>query len=202
MTRRRTQQNNADPNLVNAVKKDILADMHYYRDNMEDANGWFAAGRPARAVRDKHRAMRQLRQDVRREMQSVKRIEDRLGRVRNPQVRRMVYEILEEANDQGLTVNDILQSFPRRRGLGDILGMGSDKSLYWIIGASILGLALFPTAKNNLKGIMSNLAKGSMDISDKLQTMVAEAKEGIEDIVAEAQFQKMQDSMLDNPTKS
>ena len=142
-----------DPELVEAVRREIMADMQQYRELTEDNPGrgrsLFSTGR---TFNNRHRSMGVLRREVRRELQAIQHIEQRLGRVKNPRVRKMVYEILEEAGDLGLGVDDVLSSFPRGGGgLGDLMGLGRDRSLPWIIGAALLGLALYPNARENIK---------------------------------------------------
>lgn len=199
MIRNRSGYQKVDRELVDAVSREIKADMDLYRahiDEFPEGKGFF--GRPARSFRDRQRSASMMRRDVRRELLAVKRIEDRLGRVKNPQIRKLVYEILEEAGEQGLDINDVLGSFPRGRGhgLGDFLGLGTDRSLPWIIGAAALGLALYPAARENLKKLAGRLTEEATEISDKMQEMVSRTREEMEDIVAEAQFSKIQESML------
>jgi hypothetical protein len=69
------------------------------------------------------------------------------------------------------------------------------KSFAYGLGVGILVSALFPQLKDGLKPAAAGTVKGVMNIAEKVQEMVSGVREGIEDIVAEARFENLKDSL-------
>lgn len=130
-----------------------------------------------------------------------------MGQIRDPQVRQMLYELLQEAGQQGMDIPEIMESLNMNnnynpRGLGGLtdrvseLFTGIDRRSFGLgAGASLLGLLLVPSLSKSLKPMIRKVMEEAMDVTDRAQGVFAKAKEEFEDIVAEANFNKMKESL-------
>lgn len=160
---------------------------------------------------DYQRNMIMLRKQLQRELQAINRINQRMAQVRDPQVRIMLQEILSEAWQKGMDIPDIMQSLSGNNiqpsgnmqypggSLSDRLGgffRGFDRrSFGWGAGVGLLGLLFIPSLTKALRPMVRKAMEEAMDVSQRAQGVVSRAKEEFEDIVAEASFNKMKESL-------
>lgn len=71
---------------------------------------------------------------------------------------------------------------PEDTGRGFLLG----------IGVALLGYAFWPAVSNVLRPMELNAVQGAFNLTEQARSFVMRAKEHLEDIVAEAQFQNLQ----------
>ncbi|MHB9144529.1 MAG: hypothetical protein ACYC5Y_04250 [Symbiobacteriia bacterium] len=62
------------------------------------------------------------------------------------------------------------------------------------VGTAALGLLLWPVIKKASRPVAKSLVAGAMAAGDRAKSAMAELKEGLEDVVAEAQYERMQES--------
>lgn len=60
------------------------------------------------------------------------------------------------------------------------------------IMAAVVGYFLAPVARRKLKPVAKQLVAGAMVAGEKIQETMARAKEGMEDVVAQARFERLQ----------
>ena len=190
-----------DHQMVKAIKEEIMADLKAQKELKEN----YYPGFRRRAGRDLERDMRQnhsnnaIRDEVLKELRAVQDVENRLGRLRNPRTRELVRELLEKAEEKGMTASDLVQSISATRPtLRDRLsGMlfNPQNRLPLGVGAVLLGLFLFPAARGSLRPLARKVVEEVMNMSEKTQTVIARAQEDLSDIVAEAQFARLADSV-------
>jgi hypothetical protein len=78
--------------------------------------------------------------------------------------------------------------------LGGLLSSEQLQGFIWGAGAAALLLMVLPTAKQTLRPFAVSAVKGGMDLMDQFKTMFGEAGEGLQDLIAEAQFDRMKDA--------
>lgn len=122
----------------------------------------------------------------------------RQGRVRQELLRSLLeeQEQVEEAAE-GFSEAELallLRQLRRRRGrasaLGGLLPADQLQSFVWGVGVATLLLLLLPSAKKSLRPFAVMAVKGALDLTEKFKTMLAEAGEGLSDLMAEAQFER------------
>lgn len=141
-----------------------------------------------------------LRGDIRRELLALEKMERRMGSIQDPEMRRTIFEMVDEAREQGVGAADLsrMMSYRDKRASGSgWLGLkGIDRrSFFWGIGAALLAGTVLPTMLGVMRPIAKKAVSGVMDISDRAQGLVEQAKGEIEDIVAEAKFNRFKDSI-------
>lgn len=154
---------------------------------------------------DYQRNMMMLRRQLQNELGAIEKINQRLNQVRDPQVRQLLCELLQEASQQGMDIPDLMQSLNTNNTPGygaSILDRitgpfkGIDRrSFGWGAGAAVLGLLLLPSLGKSLRPLARRAMEEAMDITERAQSVFAQAKEEFEDIVAEANFNKIKESI-------
>lgn len=80
---------------------------------------------------------------------------------------------------------------------------GQFRGLLYGLGAVALGALVLPSVGNKFRSVISRTVEDSSDLVDSAKSVLVRAKEGIEDIVAEASFKRLQSQFLnddhDNP---
>ncbi|MCF8010212.1 MAG: hypothetical protein K9L17_03935 [Clostridiales bacterium] len=198
MIRSRYRYNNVDNQALENVQKDMSRDIDEYSKIRKERKGWLKQRSEKRQyVKDRNERYKQtenLRNDVKRELRAVGNIEKRIGRIRSPEVQEVVYDILNQARERGMSVDEVLQALPDG-GIKGRVSPASRSSLYWILGSLLLSALIFPSANQNMRNFAGKVADGASDLSDKLQAFVEETREGLEDIIAEAHFNRLKKSM-------
>lgn len=155
---------------------------------------------------DYQRNMAMLRRQLQRELEGMNRANSRLNQVRDPQVRMMLYEVMQEAWRRGMDVPEIMQSLNMdgaQPGLGGSLVdriLGSfrldRRSFGWGIGTGLLGMFLLPSLSKAMRPLARKAMEEAMEVGERAQGVFARAKEEFEDIVAEANFNKIKDTIV------
>lgn len=179
------------------LKEDLLAEIEM-RHRWENATRHRRTGLwgQIRGRGDYNRVSARLRSDLGRELRAVQALENRVGRTRVPLVRELLVELLDEAHEQGITVNELAGYYNGglRGKLASLLPGGGQGAMSWLLPALLLLLAV-PSAREGLKPLAKKVVEGAMDISDKISELLTTAKEEVEDIVAEVNFEKIKDTL-------
>lgn len=220
-----------DQELINNLKKEIMNDLKARREWQEQYYGdrtpygpRFGYGSPAapamsfqrnnrpdydwwleREEYDYQRDMLQLRNDLQNELRAIQQMNQRTGQVQDPQVRRLVYELLQETTPQGMNIPELMQSVNMQQSpnwgnslsdriMGPLRGLERN-SFLWGAGAALLGVALFPAISKTLRPLARRAVEEVMEITERTQGAFAQVKEEFEDIVAEASFNKLKNSV-------
>lgn len=104
----------------------------------------------------------------------------------------------EEEGADELTAEDaaVLLRRLRRgaRGMDDLFSSEKLQGFIWGVGAATLLMLVLPSTKEKLRPFAVSAAKGALDLADRLKSVVAEAGEGLQDILAEAQFNRFREA--------
>lgn len=144
-----------------------------------------------------------LRRELQQQLRAMGQMNQGLGQGVDPQVQRLLYELLRESRDQGMALPDLMQSINQNQspslgsGLMDRLFgplKGIDRNSFgWGAGAAVLGFLLLPTLGKSMRPLARKAVEEAMSLNERLQSIFAHAKEEFEDIVAEASFNKLKD---------
>lgn len=177
--------------------------MHRGPRSMEIDYDWWTD----RQEYDYQRNLGILKNQLRSELVALDKMNRRVGQVSDPQVRQVLVELLQEARQQGVSVPDLIQSLNNNNpGLagtlvnsvtGPFKGI-ERRSFGWGIAAGLLGLMLLPSLTKSVRSLTEKAMGGTMGLTERAQGMFEMAKEEFEDIVAEAKFNKMKDTTVNN----
>lgn len=138
----------------------------------------------------------EVRREIKKELRALKAIEDRSRRTSDPEVRRIVHEMINEASQRGMTVSDLYQGLSNRQGIMGRLGNIADNSNNLIyLGLLLLVLLSVPTFREAARPFLGKVVDEVESLGEKVKSMAVKAKEGVEDIIAEAQFERLQDAL-------
>lgn len=139
-----------------------------------------------------------VRQEVLRELKALKAIEDRAGRVRDPEVRCLVRELVTDAGERGMTIGDLYEGLAGGRGVRERLENlwdNNNNNHLMYMGLVLLALLAIPQVREALRPMLGKMVDELDSVGDRVKSLVTKAKEGLEDIVAEAQFERLQDAI-------
>ena len=78
---------------------------------------------------------------------------------------------------------------------GDMWGRPQTRGFLWGVGAAMAGYFLWPAIKEAVRPATKGVVRGAMVAGEKFRYAMGNAREGIEDVVAEAQFERMRDAV-------
>ena len=81
------------------------------------------------------------------------------------------------------------------KGLRQMLGSPGARNFGLGVGAAVLGYLLWPMARQAVRPVVKGAVKGALLLGDRVQELTARAREEMEDLVAEAQFERVRDGM-------
>jgi hypothetical protein len=103
-------------------------------------------------------------------------------------------EQAQEPREVDADIAALLREMRRGRGVGGLSGLLSSEQLQgfvWGLGAAAVLMMVMPAAKQSLRPFAVTTVKGAMDLMDQVKTLFGEAGEGLQDIIAEAQFERV-----------
>lgn len=90
-----------------------------------------------------------------------------------------------------------------RRGksgwMGEILGESYNRGFVWGIGAAVAAYFLWPAVQGAFRPAAKNVIRGTMAAGDRFRDTAVRAKEALEDVIAEAQFERVRDVVGPDP---
>ncbi|BCV20290.1 hypothetical protein [Moorella sp. Hama-1] len=123
----------------------------------------------------------------------------------DPHARGTVQRLLRDLQARQREIATLRQLMIRYPELGNLarvrqrlsLWLQSSNTRSFLLGAglSLVVLALLPLARKNFRPLVVKAMREIMELSDKSQELVAGLKEGLEDLVSEAQFEAMKQSL-------
>lgn len=136
---------------------------------------------------------------------AVRSYEQRLSGITDPYARQALRNMIDEERNQLLHLADLIEmveqgsnmgGFSRkRRQISHRLKSGNSKSFAYGIGLAVIGALLYPTVKEVIRPAMAKAMEGIMDLSEHAQGLVSNMKENMEDFVAEAEFERLKESI-------
>lgn len=85
--------------------------------------------------------------------------------------------------------------FGRARWMGDMWGEPQTRGFLWGAGTALAAYFLWPAVREAVRPATRGVIRGAMVAGDRFRYAMATAREGLEDVVAEAQFDRMRDVM-------
>ena len=173
-----------DANLLDELREELLSEME---DRLERQK--------TRRRRRQRRDPGRLRREVYSELKSLRAIESRMQRSRvSPEARDLLYELMEEAADQGLTMDDLFRALPRPTLTERLSGFAQSRNGTLLLLA-LLALLATPSTREMLKPALKKLVGEINELTDQFRGVLAKVKEGIEDVVAEAKFDSIKEEI-------
>jgi len=131
--------------------------------------------------------------------------EQRLASITDPYGRTALQNMIQEERSQLMSLADLIEmvelspesgAFTRaRRQMSHRLQSPSNKNFAYGVGVALVGAMLFPTLKESLHPVVMKVMQGVKDLSEQAQGLLGGVKEDIEDLVAEAEFEKLKSSI-------
>lgn len=173
-----------DSKLLDELREQLLSEME---DRLERQK--------IRKRRNPRRDPGRLRREIYSELNAMRAIESRMQRSSvSPEARTLLYELMEEAADQGFTMDDLYRTLPRPTLTERLSGFAQSRNGTLLILA-VLALLATPSTREMLKPALKNLVGEINELSDQLRGLLAKIKEGIEDVVAEAKFENIKEAI-------
>jgi len=175
-----------NPYFLEDLKEELLADLEEELEN-----------RSYRGQRYSRRDLMRLRSELFRELKAVRAIENRTRRPRSPEVRELMREIIDLAGEQGMSVDELYGVFPRlgRPSPGErVAGFFQSRGGLMVLLA-LLALLAVPSSRQKISSLLQKIIAEAGDLTGQLKGFFARLGEGIEDIIAEAQFERIKESV-------
>ncbi|MDN5344145.1 MAG: hypothetical protein PWQ18_256 [Clostridia bacterium] len=123
----------------------------------------------------------------------------------DPYVQGTVRRLLQDLRGRQREVTALWRLMERNPELGSLdkirqrlniwLQSGHTRSFLWGAGLGILALAVLPAASKGFRPLAVKVVREVMTLADKSQELVAGLKESLEDLVSEAQFEALKQSL-------
>lgn len=120
---------------------------------------------------------------------------------RRRELLRAMLEEEEESVEPGFTEAELIALLRDlrhgRQPKGSLRGIMSSDQLQGFllgVGAATILMMVLPSAKQSLRPLAVSAVKGAMDVVDRFKTVLGEAGEGLQDLVAEAQFERLKEA--------
>jgi glutamate racemase len=133
--------------------------------------------------------------------------EHQLASISDPYAHKALQQMIQEERSQLLNLADLIEmveqgaesgSFTKaRQRMSHRLKSPSNKNFAYGVGVALLGALLFPTLKESLHPVAMKAVQGVKDLSEQAKGLLSSVKEDMEDMVAEAEFEKLKNS-IDN----
>lgn len=194
-----------DKAVVDNIKHELLAELEANRyGRSARTDGWrdILSDRSIdRRINQQYSDLRTLRSEIRRGLQAVQDTERRLDSIADPLVRDAVSTILRETRQEGIPLNQVINRLStdggRTAGFGQRVanwfGPGAGRGFLGGLGVSLLAALLVPATRGSLRNVGIRVMESSMDFADQTRSAFGKAREGFEDMIAEANFNTLQD---------
>lgn len=114
--------------------------------------------------------------------------------------RMILQDLMQEAEEQGYTRSQILQAVKGVQGRGTLRGKMNDwlatpegRGFKYGAMAAILAIILWPTARKSLQPLLKGVVREGMEATENMQSFFSGITEDLQDIFAEAQFERSKD---------
>jgi hypothetical protein len=142
-----------------------------------------------------------------RQLLDVMRDEIRTEMRANPQhfyARERTRDIMEDIQEMGYTPGEILRAVQQlqKRGtiryrFSELMNSREGRGFKWGLSTAILTLVFLPSVAKSLKPVTKWALKETMEVSERVQGIISNLKEDVEDILAEAQFERSKNTIDD-----
>lgn len=199
-----------DQAVLDSVKRELLAGLEMRRAarhaEMYGYGNLVSDRSLNNMIEQRYRTLQNLRGDLRKELGALRAIEKQTASTADPHVKEIARSIVTQAREQGVPLDEVIKSLNGPSGIKEnwrqrtfkVLNTGQRKGFLYGIGAAILAAMLYPPARQSLHSVAVRTMEGGMDLADRTRSLVSRAKEGIEDIVAEANFRSLQGELAED----
>lgn len=137
--------------------------------------------------------------------------EQQLASVTDPFARKTLQRMIRQERQELLNLaelTDLVEAGPdmgnlarARRRLSHRLKMSTGQDTRFWLGALVVGTLLLPSVREKFRPLAVKTAQGILELSEQVQGLFSGVKEDIEDLVSEAQFEKLKQSIDDAITE-
>lgn len=136
---------------------------------------------------------------------AVQAYEQRLGSIADPYARQTLQKLIRKERNDLLYLADLTELVEQSPDMGKITlarrrfghrlrsGAGRDMSVW--LGAIAIGALLMPGVRDQLRPLAITATNGITDLVERVQSMFSGMRENIEDLVSEAEFEKLKQSI-------
>lgn len=125
----------------------------------------------------------------------------KLTTVHDPYARKVLQRMLQEERTQLMSLADLIDMVQKgpdmspyartRARMSHQFRSNTGRNLAIGAGLALLGMMLYPTMKEKVRPMVAKAMEGVIGIADQAQNVMASMKEDLEDIVSEAQFERL-----------
>ncbi len=136
---------------------------------------------------------------------AIRTYEKRLTMVTDPYARKTIQNMIRKERRELVNLadlTDLVEQGPEmngltrtRRKLNHQVKTNTGKDLTFWLGAAVVGAVLLPSVREKLRPLAVKAVQGVMGLSEQAQGLFSGVREDIEDLVSEAQFEKLKDSI-------
>lgn len=172
--------------IADSIKNELLAEINARRTSqIIQQTGYgkvLSDQRLNRMINDRYRAVDNIRGDLRKELQSIHKMERR-NPVTDPYTRSIAEAVAMEAREHGIPLEQVIQSLDGKAAAGNglwsrfsnMLNVGQRKGFLWGIGAAAVAFMLWPSARNNLHSVAVRSVEGAMSWTDRARSFMGGA---------------------------
>lgn len=138
-------------------------------------------------------------------LEAVRASEQRLASISDPYARKALQQMIQDERKQLLNLAELIEIIEQnpesgpitraRRQMAHRLKSPNTKSFAYGIGVAVLGALLFPTLKDSLHPVAMKAVQGVKDLSEQARSLLGSVREDMEDLVAEAEFERLKNSI-------
>jgi hypothetical protein len=186
---------------LETIKQELLLEMRQ--------NDYYGYGQPMqnRLAPSERRLLDAMKEELQADLKAQQIYQQQWQKSPNRHARKMVDDIMGDALEMGYTRAEVMAAINQlhnrgswRYRINSALASPEGRGFKWGVGSALLLLFLLPSLGKSLRPITKWAVGESMELTDKIQKMAATVKEDIEDLVAEAQFDR-EKRVLDNEMK-
>ena len=196
----------ADQAVAENIKNELLAELGTSQSRrLSGRDSWqsiLSDRNIDRRIDQQYSSLRNLRSEIRRGLEAARDSERHLANISDPRIREAINTIIEEARQEAVPLDQIISRLNAnerfRTGmsqrLSSWLGSGAGRGFISGVGVSLAAILLFPAARSGIRSAGIKMMQGTMDLAGQTRSAFGRAKEGFEDMIAEANFNNLRES--------
>ena len=172
--------------IVDSVKGQMLAEIAAERTNhMAQTYGYgqlLSDQNINRAIGRRYRTLDQIRDEVRKELQAVNRLEKHSANT-DPQILDIAHTIAWDARQQGVPLEEVIRRLNHGTGTGwwnsvsAVVNTGQRRGFLYGVGVAAIVALLWPSARHNLHSVAVRSLEEGMSLADRARSFVGRRPE-------------------------
>ena len=174
--------NNTYQIMKDSVRNEVLAEIQAQQTQqaaqMYGFDRVLSDQRIKQIVDQRYRSLENLKADLKKELQSIQSLEKQ--RTADPYIRQVANSLVHEARQQGIPLEQVMQSLDQRPASGtglmsrvsNMLNTGQRKGFLYGIGAALLVNLIWPSARNNLHSVAVRTMEEGMSLANRAKSFV------------------------------